>query len=71
MIIEGAYGPYVKGPGRRNNVRVPKEVDPRKITLEEAEKMLAEKPKGRRVVRRGKKAGAKKAVARRKSRGKK
>ena len=26
MIINGAYGPYVKGPGRRNNVKIPKEI---------------------------------------------
>ena len=48
MIIIGAYGPYVKGPGRFNNVKIPKEQDPKKITKEEAEKMLAEKPKSRR-----------------------
>lgn len=44
MIINGAYGPYVKGPGRFNNVKVPKEQDPKKITLDEAKKMLDEKP---------------------------
>ncbi len=43
MIINGAYGPYVKGPGRFNNVKIPKDQDPKKITLEEAQKMLAEK----------------------------
>ena len=47
MIINGAYGPYVKGPGRFNNVKIPKEQDPKKITLEEAKKMLDEKPAGR------------------------
>ncbi len=47
MIIIGAYGPYVKGPGRFNNVKIPKDQDPKKITLEEAKKMLDEKPKGR------------------------
>ena len=45
MIINGAYGPYIKGPGRRNNVKIPKEVDPKKITLEQAKEMLANKPK--------------------------
>ena len=45
MIINGAYGPYVKGPGRRNNVKIPKETDPKKITLEEAKDMLENKPK--------------------------
>ena len=47
MIIKGAYGPYVKGPGRFNNVKIPSDQDPAKITLEEAKKMLEEKPKGR------------------------
>lgn len=45
MIINGAYGPYIKGPGRRNNVKIPKEQDPKKITLEQAKEMLANKPK--------------------------
>lgn len=45
QIINGAYGPYVKGPGRRNNVKIPKDVDPKTITKEQAEEMLANKPK--------------------------
>ena len=57
MIINGAYGPYVKGPGRRNNVKVPKETDPKTITKEQAEEMLANKPK---TARRGARGGAKK-----------
>ena len=44
MIINGAYGPYVKGPGRRNNAKIPKDVDPKKITLEQAKEMLENKP---------------------------
>lgn len=59
MIINGAYGPYVKGPGRFNNVKVPKEQDPKKITLEEAKKMLDEKPA--RGGRFGRKAAAAKS----------
>ncbi len=47
MIIIGAYGPYIKGPGRFNNVKIPKDEDPKSITLEEAKKRLDEKPKGR------------------------
>ncbi len=46
MIINGAYGPYIKGPGRFNNVKIPKEQDPKKITLDEAKAMLDDKPKG-------------------------
>jgi topoisomerase IA-like protein len=56
QIIIGAYGPYVKGPGRRNNAKVPADVDPKTLTREDVEKILAEKPKSaRRPVKRRKK----------------
>ncbi|MBQ1540278.1 type I DNA topoisomerase [Candidatus Saccharibacteria bacterium] len=61
QIINGAYGPYVKGPGRRNNVKVPKEVDPKSITLEQAKEMLEKKPKTAKRTRRGAR-GKKKAT---------
>ena len=53
MIINGAYGPYIKGPGRFNNVKVPKDRDPKTITKSEAEAMLAAKParRGRRTAK--------------------
>ena len=61
MIINGAYGPYVKGPGRRNNAKIPKEIDPKKLTKEEAEKILKEKPKSaRHAPRRRRKTSKKK-----------
>ena len=47
MIINGAYGPYIKGPGRFNNGKIPKDVDPKSITLEAAQKMLDEKTPAR------------------------
>ena len=61
-VIIGAYGPYVKGPGRYNNVKIPEDTDPKTLTREQAEKMLAEKPKTRRRAprRRARKAAAKK-----------
>jgi len=59
MIINGAYGPYIKGPGRRNNVRVPKDQDPKKITKTIAEEMLKNKPKTARHTPRNKNAKAK------------
>ena len=40
MIINGAYGPYIKGLGRRNNLRLKKGEDPTKITKKQAEEML-------------------------------
>ncbi len=43
MIIKGAYGPYIKGPGRRNNLKIPKDQDPTKITQEQARAMLEQK----------------------------
>ncbi len=45
QIINGAYGPYVKGPGRRNIIKVPKDRDPKTITEAEARELLANKPK--------------------------
>lgn len=56
MIINGAYGPYVKGPSRFNNVKIPKEQDPKKVTLEEAKKMLEDKPARGRFGRKSTKA---------------
>ena len=59
QIIIGAYGPYVKGPGRRNNVRIPKDVDPKSITEAAAREMLENKPK---TTRRGARGGRKKTT---------
>lgn len=62
QIINGAYGPYVKGPGRRNFARIPKDVDPKTVTKEQAEEYLANKPKkaARRPAKRTRKTAAKK-----------
>ena len=68
MIINGAYGPYVKGPGRRNNVKIPKDVDPAKITEAEAREMLENKPK---TTRRGARGGKKKTATKKKTTAKK
>ena len=62
MIINGAYGPYIKGPGRRNNVKIPKDMDPKKITIEQAREMLENKPKAAKKTRRGTRGGAKKTT---------
>ena len=67
MIIDGAYGPYVKGPGRRNNAKIPKETDPKTITKEQAEEILANKPK---ATRRGTRGGAKRKTTTKKPAGK-
>ena len=69
MIINGAYGPYIKGPGRRNNVKIPKDQDPKKITLEKAKEMLENKPKAAKKpskTRRGTRGKRKKATSKKK-----
>jgi DNA topoisomerase-1 len=63
-IIMGAYGPYVKGPGRMNTARLPKDKDPKTVTEAEARELLADKPARGSGFRRGfKKTGAKSAGA--------
>ena len=56
-IVIGRYGPYVQGParklanGRRGRPqfgKIPEDVDPKKLTLEDAQKLLEEKPKATR-----------------------
>lgn len=64
MIINGAYGPYIKGPGRRNNAKIPKDTNPKTITREQAKAMLAEKPK--KSTRRGARGGTKKKTVKKK-----
>ncbi|MBS7346472.1 MAG: hypothetical protein KIG14_02045, partial [Candidatus Sacchiramonaceae bacterium] len=73
QIIDGVYGPYVKGPGRWNNVKIPKDTDPKSITKEQAEEMLANKParKGRTKKTAAKKTAKKKAPAKKKTAAKK
>ena len=64
LIINGAYGPYIKGPGRRNNVKIPKETDPKTISEAKAREMLENKPKTtRRGVRGGRKTSTRKTTS--------
>ena len=44
-IINGAYGPYIKGPGRLNNLKIPKDQDPKTISKEQALEMLKNSPR--------------------------
>ena len=52
MIINGAYGPYIKGPGRRNNIKIPKDVDPKSLKKADAEKLLKENNKSAKTTSR-------------------
>jgi DNA topoisomerase-1 len=52
-IINGPYGPYITD--GKKNAKIPKDTDPKKLTLEECKKLLAEAPakgKGRRFTKR-------------------
>jgi DNA topoisomerase-1 len=42
-VLRGMYGPYVTD--GKTNVKIPKDVDPKTITEDQAKKMLAEAPK--------------------------
>lgn len=53
-ILNGRYGPYITN--GKKNAKVPKETDPTSISLESAEKMLAEAPERKRRARGGRKA---------------
>jgi len=53
-IVNGMYGPYITD--GKKNAKIPKETDPKSLTLVQCKKMLAEAPaKGKRNFRRPKK----------------
>ena len=62
QILNGRYGPYITN--KKKNARVPKDREPKSLTLEECEELLAAAPER---GRRGKKKVAKKAPARKKA----
>ena len=62
QVLNGRYGPYVTD--KAKNARVPKDRDPKSLTLEECKELLAAAPaRGRR----GKKKTAKKKAAKKKT----
>ncbi len=62
QVLNGRYGPYITN--KKKNARVPKDREPKSLTLEECEELLAAAPER---GRRGKKKVAKKAPARKKA----
>ncbi|MCH8336961.1 MAG: hypothetical protein IIC61_13870, partial [Proteobacteria bacterium] len=63
QVLNGRYGPYVTD--KTKNVRVPKDREPKSLTLEECKELLAAAPvRGRR----GKKKAAKKTTAKKAAR---
>lgn len=55
-VLNGRYGPYVTD--GEKNAKIPKDVEPKSLTLEDCQRMIAEAP----VSRRGKKKTAKKVA---------
>ncbi len=58
QVLNGRYGPYITD--KKKNARVPKDRDPKSLTLEECRELLAAAPER---GRRGKKKAKKKAAS--------
>ena len=58
QVLNGRYGPYITN--KKKNARVPKDRDPKSLTLEECQELLAAAPER---GRRGKKAAKKKTTS--------
>jgi len=58
QVLNGRYGPYITD--KNKNARIPKEMEPAKLTLEQCKELLAKAPER---GRRGKKKATKKAAA--------
>ena len=70
QVLNGRYGPYITD--KQRNARIPKERDPKTLTLEECRALLAAAPQrpgrfGRKSAAKGKSAAAGKATAKRKT----
>ena len=62
QVLNGRYGPYVTN--KKKNARVPKDRDPKSLTLEECKELIAAAPeRGRRGKKKTKKKSASKKVA--------
>ena len=61
QVLNGRYGPYITD--KNKNARVPKDREPKSLTLEECKELLAAAPeRGRRGKKKAKKKAAKKAA---------
>ncbi|HDP89855.1 MAG TPA: DNA topoisomerase I [Thioalkalivibrio sp.] len=65
QVLNGRYGPYITD--GEKNARIPKDRDPKSLSLEECQKLLAEAPVKKRRGAVKKKAAAKKKAAKKKS----
>jgi len=66
QVLNGRYGPYITD--KAKNARVPKDRDPKSLTLEECQELLAAAPeRGRRGKKKAKKKAAKKTARKKKA----
>ncbi|MDG2374908.1 MAG: DNA topoisomerase I [Woeseiaceae bacterium] len=66
QVLNGRYGPYITN--KEKNARVPKDREPKSLTLEECKELLAAAPvRGKRGKKKAKKKAAKKKTAKKKS----
>jgi len=66
QVLNGRYGPYITD--KKKNARVPKDREPKSLTLEECKELLAAAPeRGRRGKKKVKKKTAKKAATKKKA----
>ena len=66
QVLNGRYGPYITN--KKKNARVPKDREPRSLTLEECQELLAAAPeRGRRGKKKTTKKTAKKKTAKKKA----
>ena len=62
QVLNGRYGPYITN--KEKNARVPKDREPKSLTLEECKELLAAAPvRGKRGKKKAKKKAAKKKTA--------
>jgi DNA topoisomerase-1 len=66
QVLNGRYGPYITD--KKKNARVPKDREPRSLTLEECKELLAAAPeRGRRGKKKAGKKTAKKSASKKKA----
>jgi len=66
QVLNGRYGPYITN--KEKNARIPKEMDPKKLTLEECKEMLEKAPaRKKKKKKKAKKKAAKKKAAKKKT----
>jgi len=48
QVLNGRYGPYITDTEKKINAKIPKDIEPKNLTQEECEKLIAEAPSKKR-----------------------